>query len=322
MDILARTLVGGIAEIERYGLYKEYIQRTEDTSFPRGRIMIGETLRRHMARGRSHAVTASWYEHSTDTAPNRCLKYAIWMLAQYYKSLTLRKGQRWVISELNQAYHLFDKVSLDKSKSFLRDPMVSDLSRLPALRSYYAPVLRIAISIIENRGVSFEERGSSLSLPSMIFDFDVVFEKYLRMILEEKLEMLDPRLRVLDGNRGGEYGGEKRLFDASPRNEKANPDVVVKREGAVGEDEIHALLLDAKYKPVINPERPDVNQAISYAFSYRCHNFVLAQPRKVGGPSGLKLVGTIKDYNFYLANEDPEEEELKFAQAMLELTKK
>jgi 5-methylcytosine-specific restriction enzyme subunit McrC len=327
IDILARSLMNAISEIEKYGLYKEYIQKTENASFPRGRIMIGATMRQHEARGRGHAVTTTWFEHSTDTAPNKCIKYAIWLLLQRYKSVTPREGQMKIVSDLNRVYALFGRVSLDTSKSFLKDPLVVNPSRMPSLRSYYASILHLAITIIENRGISFSKKGRDIVLPSMIFDFDVVFEKYLRKILEMKFQMLSPNLKVLDGNVGGPNGGKKALFDKSPRQEPAKPDIVVRQEGVVDLLKKNRLLVEAKYKPVDFPVRSDIDQAIGYGVSYRCNYVVLAHPKREGGVSGLRLVGTIGDFNFYqytfdLANENPEEEEIKFAKEMLLLINK
>lgn len=326
IDILARALINAISEIEKYGLYKEYIQKTENASFPRGRIMIGATMRQHEARGRSHAVNSTWFEHSTDTAPNKCIKYAIWLLLQRYKSVTPRKGQMKIVTDLNRVYALFGRTSLDLSKSFLKDPLLLNPARLPSLRSYYASILHLAITIIENRGVSFSKKGREMILPSMIFDFDIVFEKYLRKVLESRFQTLAPQFRVLDGNIGGSDGGRKTLFDKSPRQEPAKPDIVIRREGIIDELKKYPLLVEAKYKPVDFPVRGDIDQAIGYGVSYRCNNVVLAHPKREGGVSGLKLVGTIRDFNFYqyifdLANENPDEEEAKFANEMLFLAK-
>ena len=323
IDILARSLINAIGEIELYGLHREYAQRRADTSFPRGRILMGATFERHMARGRSHAVTASWFEQSSDTAPNRCLKYAIWLLAQRYVMITPRKGQRGIVIELNRLYNLFGKTRLDKSKRFLKDSLVSDPNRLPPLRSYYAQALYIATTIIENRGVDFDRKGGDVLLPSMIFDFDVVFENYLRAVLQEQFSVLAPYLRVLDGNLGGTSGGAKLLFDTSTLKEKANPDIVIRQDNA-DKEALYPIIIDAKYKPVENPDRSDINQAIGYGLSYGCHNVVLAHPRREGGAVGLRLIGTIKGFNFYqyifdLANKNPQEEESKFAKEILSL---
>lgn len=326
IDILARSLLGGIVEIERYGIYKQYVSRTVNTSFPRGRIMLGSTIQKHLAQGRNHSVTASWFEHSADNGSNRCLKYAIWLLSQRYKSVNMQKGQRKIVSDLNQAYHLFDKTSLDKSISFLKDPLVIDPNRFPSIRAYYAPLLNLAKTIIENRGVSFSEKGSDMLLPSMIFDFDKVFEKYLRKVLQIRLQKLEPNFSVLDGTVGGIGSGVKLLFDKSPRKVEANPDIVIKRKDTNDPYKVYPILVDAKYKPVDFPERSDINQGIGYGFSYRCRNVVLAHPKREGGRKGLHLIGTIGDYNFYqyifdMDCENPEDEENRFATSLYELSK-
>ncbi len=316
LDILANELLAGLSHIEAQGMQKEYLRQTADTSFPRGRFLMGETVQRHLARGRTHSAAVSWFEHSADTGVNRCLKYAIWLLAQRYRALTFRRGQAAIAAALNRAYQLFGRVTLDSSRSFLRDPLVADPSRIPALRDYYVPLVRLAVTIIENRGVSFERRGEGLLLPSMIFDFDQVFERYVLLVLQERLA--GSGLRVLDGKRGAPEGGRKLLFDESPRGEGAEPDVVVERGGET------AVVAEVKYKPVDFPDRSDIEQAIGYGFSYRCKDVVLVHPKRDGGTPGLHHVGTMQGYKFHqyvmdLAAEDPEAEEATFAAAIASL---
>ncbi len=315
LDILARELLAGLSQIEAHGLQKEYLRQTADTSFPRGRFLIGETVQRHLALGRTHAAAVSWFEHSPDTGVNRCLKYAIWLLAQRYRALTFRKGQAAIAAELNRAYQLFGRVSLDGSRSFLRDALVTDPSRIPALRAYYEPLVRLAVTIIENRGISFERRGAGLMLPSMVFDFDLVFEKYVRRVLE--VQLAGSGIRALDGNLGAPVGARKPLFDVSARDEPAKPDVVLKPEDS---DEC-LVVLDGKYKPVDYPDRSDIEQAIGYGFSYRCRDVVLVHPKKDGGAPGMRPIGTMQGYRFHqyvidLAAEDPEAEEKRFADSV------
>jgi len=64
IDFFARALINSIQEIKFNGLHTEYIQRAQDTSFPRGRLLLGETMRRHQAYGIGHRVAASWFEPS------------------------------------------------------------------------------------------------------------------------------------------------------------------------------------------------------------------------------------------------------------------
>ena len=80
MDVFTRQLLAGLEAVEAEGLHKEYQLTTADTSFPKGRLMMAPTMQRHLSRDRRHIVTASWFEHSSNTPPNRCLKYAIWLL--------------------------------------------------------------------------------------------------------------------------------------------------------------------------------------------------------------------------------------------------
>ncbi len=322
LDLLAQSFIDSTGEIETFGLHREYIQRTSQTSFPRGRILLGETLRLHEARGIKHRVSASWFEHSADTALNRCLKYTIWYLFQKYSSMKPRKGSQGLIAELNRLYYLFDGIELDKNRSFLNDRLVVDPNRIPSIRAYYKASINIAVTIIRDRGVAFDVEGDEILLPSLLIDFDKVFENYLRAILRSKIHGFSYDMYVLDGNEGGEYGGKKMLFDSLP-SEAAKPDIVFKLEVA-GKDNSYPLLIEAKYKKFIQPSREDINQAISYGVSYRCERVVIAHPRIEGLNPGLHKLGTIGSltlyqYVFDLGAENPEDEEEKLMESMLSL---
>ncbi|NTW99560.1 MAG: hypothetical protein HGB35_06470, partial [Geobacteraceae bacterium] len=136
LDILTDSLIGSIEDIRSQGVYQEYAQKRSDTSFPRGRSLIQETLRRHHAVGVHHKVTASWFEHSRDNALNQCVKYAIWYLAQRYKSRKPETGYVARLSRLNTAFMLFYDVKLDLSRRFLNDPLVVNPEQIPVIRSH------------------------------------------------------------------------------------------------------------------------------------------------------------------------------------------
>lgn len=324
IDLLAQSFIDALADIVLNGLYREYFRQTDSTSFPKGRILLGKTIRAHAARGVKHRVAASWYEQSVDTAPNRCLKYVIWYLAQRYKQMKPRKGLRRIAFQLNQAYQIFNRVTLDQTKTFLSDPLVCEPHRIPALRAYYRPALNLALTIIRNRGVSFDTVGDEFSIASLLIDFDKAFEGYLRTVLRSKLQSIAPHVDVLDGNESGAQGGQKLLFDQRP-SEPAKPDIVCRT--FVNDAAKYPLIIEVKYKKTKLPDRDDINQIIGYAVSYRSSTVVIVHPRIPGGRSGLHILGrihplTIYHYVFDLAVENAEEEEKKFVFHMRSLLMK
>lgn len=295
LDLLARAFLASLSVVEAEGLYREYEQTVEDTSFPRGRILMGQTVHRHAARGVSNRITASWFAQSIDTAPNRCLKYAIWYLAGRYNSVRLnRAGAKSILYELNRVYHLFNGVELDRSRRFLDDSLVADPGRLPSIRAYYRNTINLASTIIRDQGVTFDGRGDDVLMASFLINMETVFESYLRVVLRRRLESLSPKVKVLDGNKSGSHGGKKLLFDEAP-SEIATPDIVIGMTTRSATAPQYPLLIEVKYKKIRGaPERSDINQAISYATSYRAPHVVLAHPRVEGSKHGLHILGRIE----------------------------
>jgi len=318
LDVFAQALITAIGDIENNGLYREYIHREDNTSFPRGRLRLGETMQRHEARGIKHRVTTSWFEPTTDNAVNRCLKYMLWYLADHYTSTGQNKGR--LLQDLERCYHLFSGVVLDKSLQFLKASTVENPELMPSLRSYYRPALYLALIIIRNRGVTFAQRKGDILMPSLLIDLQKTFEAYLRNILRSKLECLTNRVRVLNGNKKGMDGGGKLLFDDMPSSD-AKPDIVFKSVHTSSGEPEYPLVADVKYKKVKKPERPEIEQAVTYAASYRAPIVVIIHPRIEESIYGLYLLGNIKPisvyhYAFDLAANDPVKEEEKFAAEM------
>jgi 5-methylcytosine-specific restriction enzyme subunit McrC len=329
-DALARSLVAAIEDIEANGVYREYVRRDDDTSFPRGRILIGETMRRHEARGMAHLAAVTWFDRSVNNALNRCLKYAIWYLAQRYIRRRPIAGQRQLVSRLNRAYRAFDAAELDRSRAFLRDPTIVDPGRIPDLGAYYRRAVGVAKIIVRDQSVAFGGRRNDVQMESLLLDFEDLFERYVRCVLRQRLQRLAPGVVVLDGRTRGPGGGATRIFDQPLPSETrlyegdATPDVVL-RTTTTDHAAAYPLLVEVKSKPITtSPERDDINQVVTYAVTYRAPTVVLAHPLTWGGKHGLHLVGRIGtlsvwQYGFDLAAQDLEEEEQLFVNAMLDL---
>lgn len=331
VDLYALALAGYVDDIALRGLLREYVEHHETTSFPRGRILMNESVTSLRSKGVTHKLAASWYQRTVDNSCNRCIKYAVWFLARHRSHLVQRratKQSRRVLSALNRAYRQFDGVQLDLSRGFLRDRIVLGQRPVPIMRSYYRPVLDLCLAIIRQQAISLDRASGDLGLPSLVVDMSKAFEAYLRNVLARAAEHEDWGLRVLDGNRRAPGGGEKRLFHTGIET-KATPDVVVVREAETGR--AYPLLIEVKYKPSDRAlDRDDLNQAISYGVSFECHDVVLAYPRSASADAGagLQRLGTIGDvvvhqYVCDLGVEDLSTEEHRLVRDMrslLELT--
>jgi 5-methylcytosine-specific restriction enzyme subunit McrC len=130
---------------------------------------------------------------------------------------------------------------------------------------------------------------------------------YLRRVLQA---FANEQIAVHDGN----AEGKKPLYDdrADP---PAQPDIVLLRR-----DTNQHVIVEVKYKD--KPDRGDVNQAISYALTYRSNRVVLVHQRGPGANAGLRRLGIINNiavdaYAYDLGRVDIDAEETAFADSLL-----
>ena len=315
LDIYAEALIGHVESILTSGLMREYQRREDVTSFPHGRILLHPTVQRLYPRDIRHAVHVAWFERTADIPANRCLKYAIWMLARRYMQIESKeKEQRRLHRRLNALFAALGDVALDHRRQFADDPQVRGSQPLPTLRSYYRDALNVALAIIEQRAILIDSPTGSLRLPSIVLNLNYVFEAYIRNVLRIHAEANAWPVTILDGN----DEGSKDLFNDQP-SELATPDIVV----AV-RDETTPLLLEVKNVPVkeLLSDRDAINQAVTYAVSYRAKRVILVHPRKSPSqPGGMRVLGVVDDvavhqYRFDLGAGDLEQEEADFGEAV------
>lgn len=321
LDLYAGTLVKRVEIIASSGLLQEYRRREADTSFPRGRILVESTYGRLRPRGVTYKVATSWFERTPDNQPNRCIKYALWFLADRLARLgQIGRLRRELLLRIGGLYELFRQVPLDHSLRFLHDPVVRGVGPIPSLRDYYRAALDMAVVAVMEHGITLESHKSGVELPSLILNMNRVVEDYLRRVLQERAVSDGWDTEVLDGN----TDGKKILFDASP-SEDVTPDIVFRNRS----DHRYPLIIEIKNVPVAgNSARPAMEQCVTYAATYRCERLVLVHPRGRGQAfTGLRLQGRIGDLSIYqyifdLGGESIEGEEAIFAQAMHSIASK
>lgn len=302
LDLYAGKLISDIEKIVASGLLREYTEQRAISSFPRGRVRLSESIQVLSSRGNRHAAVISWHERSLDNPPNRCLKYAVWLIAQRYMQLQPKDAHsRALHKRLSGLYSLFEGVQLDQSLTFLEDGRVRGVAPLPSSRAYYREALDVAIATIEQRSVLIEDSTGPLRMPSIVVDMDTVFEAFIRNVLREHATTNGWSATVLDGNKDG----QKDLYNERP-SPPANPDIVV-RSG----DGMTALIIEIKNVPVKDASsRGAVHQAVTYALSYRAKRVVLVHPRGRVQTPGVRYVGDIKDVSVYQYRFDLDAEDL------------
>ena len=318
-DLFAAALLNAVQEVQFLGRIKQYERREDRSSAPRGRILMNAWETRWGEATGMPVVRSTWFERTDDTPENRCLKFALWFLAQRYSRLGSDKPAREMMARLNRAYQSFPGVSLDRGLRFIDDRVVTGRAALPNNRAYYRPALDIALTIIRQLALQLEHPGADVTLPSIILNLATAFEDYAREVLRRELAHDD--FEVLHG----EQDGAKQLFDAGKT--EATPDIVLRSRHLQPGDALYPVLLDVKYKPHDkDPDRGDINQVVTYAASYRCPAVVLVHPRghTPDAPIGLLPVGdmgSLRVYQFVmdLSAADLEAEEATFGDAIRKL---
>jgi len=308
LEFLVHGLLASIAEIDARGLHREYTSAELNSSSPRGRINLRATFTRNQSRGIDHKVICERFEASTDTPYNRVIKAALWTAAQ---RITRLQGHSHALAgALNVALRQYERIPFDTSvRTWQRvDELVRD-GRVPPAREYYVKPLQIALTILAGKGISLSSSTDDVALSSYIVNFDLVFEAYVRQVLQLSLSSDHPELLIQDGNNAG-----KRPLYVDRKEPLAQPDIVISREG------ICELVADVKYKD--KPDRENVNQVVTYAACYGAKRALLI----VQGDSNASCIRVgrigkldIFSYSFDLGAVNLEAEEQRFAQAVSNL---
>ncbi|MFG3099846.1 hypothetical protein ACGFZL_04830 [Streptomyces sp. NPDC048182] len=302
LDVMTDALLDVMDTIALNGFLRTYHRRTEDGSYPHGRIDTTATMLRFAARGINHRAQYSWFERTIDNPPNRCLKSAVSLLHSRYINAPRHKGVRGRVARLAEALRLLEHVTLENHPASLDDPQVRGESPIPETRSYYRSALDLAVAILTRRGISLDVLTGDLTMPTLLVKTEDLFEEFVRVSLRAALAA-HPNLAVLDGN---QEPGRLRLYEELPDATSqvlpdhevpttsgeppyAEPDVVFRMD-----DGTHPVIADVKYTNVKNlAARSEVEQIVLYGLRYRAPVVMTIHPRRAGAKKGLHMAGRI-----------------------------
>jgi len=315
LEVYAETFKAQLEEVITGGLWRDYEERFERSSFPRGRLLVNRTVQDLVPRGIHHEAHVAWFERTADIPVNRCLRYAIRSLVVLLRGSPghSKKLVRELVRELSAFDARFDGVTLDAERDFEVDPFVRGERPLPALRAYYRQPLDVAMAIIGRRGVLLNDNyDGSLKLASLAYNMNDVFEAYVHQTLRQYGDLAGWPAAVLDDRDG------KQSLYADVTKPEATPDVVIRRP-----DGGTPLAIEVKNKPYKGiPKADDRNQAIVYALSYGSDKALVVRPcGSVEMESGLSRLGTVGGIDVFqylmgLGAPDLEAEERKFGDAV------
>lgn len=306
LSFLLQNLIDALTAVCDKGLLKDYVKTADVASDLRGGLNMSATIQTCWSKGQKHRANFDRYDQTTNVAPNRLIKfaleYALTVLAKSGGDLKLRKHANCIHHELPSEIQNYS------SKDYAVCQSIVQKRSLPATRGYYYRALEVALLILSKRSVCMDHLGSEIALQTFLLDFEEVFERYLRRVLEMRTEK---GVRVFDGN----GDGKKSLYD-NRSHPPAQPDIVLQHPAGT------VLIAEVKYKE--KPDRADINQAITYAVCYRTDKVVLIHQSRANGPFGLYPIGTINGisitgYGFNLDAHDLEKEEQAFASSLLSI---
>lgn len=303
LAFLLRNLVDALTPVRTQGLLKDYIRQSQVSSEPRGHINVAASLQTCWSKGQRHRVNVDRFEQTSNVAPNRLIRQAL----EYALTVLSRNdGDAALLKIANEAYHeLPDQIGKLRPSDYGTCYRLVEGQRLPISRGYYYRALEIALLILSKRAISLDRIGSDIALQTFILDFEDVFERYLRRVLQ---------LRAPSGIQVRGQDAKRSLYDDRP-NPTAEPDIVVQAGGA-------PLVAEVKYKD--KPERSDINQAVTYAVCYRTDRVVLLHQRRANGRHGRYDIGIVngirvEGYAFDLAAADLDAEEAIFASILFSM---
>lgn len=329
LDRLISDFLTAMRGLLSQGLIREYRQREAVTSAPKGRILVGRTIREQASRGIDYRVNISYFEKTETTAPNQALLAALhWALEWLDERLRISvdkvasKNIRATRQEAIRHLYALRFVGNDPERRFMSDPYVQGIRDMPESRSEYRRALRLAVALLERRGFTLEGSEGLLGLSSLLLSTDDLFEEFVRRRLRQYTSGFD----VLDGN---DISPIRRLFESAEvatgvtvveslriGPNKVQPDILIENAGQT------LLVADVKYQTVSNghADRHAIEQVITYAERLKCTEVMTVHPCVSGQSPGLVLsgrIGTVRVWQYRISlAEDPDADMKEMARAV------
>ena len=299
VEFLIDSFCAQLEVIYQEGLIAKYRRRSERTQFPHGKINFNKTITNAWGKGYKKSVFTDYYIFSRNTFENRVLNYAIHISLQLLKSYPTSSN---LLKERLSIYKdLFQLIPLDNNFNYLQtSDNQTNRYYFPQTRKYYKEAINTAILLITQTGLDPSQLEETKAF-SFVVDMETLFEKYCQEILKDNQSLLGEQITVKDQN-----DGRKHLFSSGPDKRFAEPDILILQNqfGAI----TPLSVIEVKYKQ--NPTRNDINQLITYIFSYNVTNGILLCFTETRGSVGWEYLGNINEsadiwiYRLYLSEED------------------
>lgn len=235
-DLLIHQLASEAAELLSRGLHRDYRRTAESLSNPRGRLDF-----QAYARSAAHATAVLPCVHHPrleNTLINQVLLAGLVLASRLTSDIELRARLRRSASvlALSVTEHRLDA-----------DTMLAARRAIDRRTVAYTPALTVIGLLLQSKGITLEDRPTTLPLPGFLFDMNRFFQALISQFLCQNLPGYtirdEPRLRGMF------------VYDAvyNPLHRRApvqKPDFVIMQGNAV------AAVLDAKYRDLWGTSLP------------------------------------------------------------------
>lgn len=295
-DIVADQFLDAVDRIWRDGLLRVYRREGRRGAMPFGRIDPYET-ELLLNRTRKPLAVFSAFFRTEDCRPNHLLKHAAERLLRWYEGMEIRGQHGRRVDRLRDARRRLEAVAPSGARYEPGHLNIESLMRhLPAQHAAYLVALRLAELIARDWGIKVTGAGGVAVLPVVLVDMAAIFESYARQTLKREAARRR-RVHVHDGNVVAPAGAKSDLFhdfEIDGTSPPATPDIIV------GDDGGALAVIDVKYKAAkIVPERPDINQVVTYAVRYECEKAMVLYPDVPEDGRSVVAIGRIGGIRLY-----------------------
>jgi 5-methylcytosine-specific restriction enzyme subunit McrC len=268
LEILGRLFARRTSLLVRRGLFRDYVERTENMPFVRGRLELLKDVRVNL--GLHHQAICRFAELTANIPHNQLLRAVTEVLLRVkYRSGGIREVLAWNLAQLQEA---------EPAELLPRGFAAIHYSRLNA---HYEPVLRLAELIV--RHVTIRHEVGFLRAPSFLVNMNVVYQEFLTRLIAEHAP-----------SRGLRLVPARSIYLDEAHEVPLRPDIVLSDRKSI------RVAIDAKYKR-LDPEA-DIYQALAYAKALKLQRVALVYPadgevtpttHRIRNDSVLVLVRTV-----------------------------
>ena len=207
----------------------------------KGKILVGENLRRNIIHARPDRIYCEYQSVSDDILENQILRTALERASRFFNEY---RGDKDVLHILPQ-WICASRAALNGVSTKKVKPSDFAAARKHGTFAFYARPLALAKAVLQQLGPNPKMEISQTQTPPFALNSAALFERYAEIVLSDRFPKIEAQRSNIGGNNDENF------------NIKVRPDFYVP-------DEIEPLIIDAKYKKrkeiLPNDENPNENR--------------------------------------------------------------